>query len=159
MRATFFLSNQDIFDRAVEHLNTQRGAALLPRGGGAYQGPCGGCPVGHFIRTLDYTTAMGGVPVRYLSNTTHSHPSYMDAGIKALQKALLRARIDVHDECTVALLSCLQNVHDAFGTWEWTERLFSIARDFNLSTNNIRASGDGSKGQFAHTETGAGFFI
>ncbi|CAN7782935.1 hypothetical protein LJR034_008395 [Caballeronia sp. LjRoot34] len=160
MRATCFLSNQDIFDRAVEHLNTQRGAALLPRGGGAYQGPCGGCPVGHFIRALDYTTAMEGVPVRYLSNTTRNHPTYMDAGIKALQKALLRARIDVHDECTVALLSCLQNVHDAFGTWEWTERLVSIARDFNLSTNNnIRASADGSKGQFARAETGAGFFI
>jgi len=144
MRATCFLSNQDIFDRAVEHLNAQRSAALLPRGGGAYHGPCGGSPVGRFIGARDYTTAMEGVPVRYLSNAAYSHLTYMEAGIKALQNALLRARI---------------NVYDAFGTWEWTDRLVAIARDFNLNPKYVRVQADRSEAQFARAETGAGFFI
>jgi hypothetical protein len=45
-----FLSHQAIFDQAVKHLFQQRQAALLPRGGGAYRGYCGGCPVGRFIK-------------------------------------------------------------------------------------------------------------
>lgn len=65
MRTLCFLTHQEIFDRAVEHLGAQRGAALLPKGGGAYRSPCGGCPVGRFIRAIDYTTAMEGVPVRF----------------------------------------------------------------------------------------------
>ena len=43
----------------------------------------------------------------------------MDVGIAALKKALLRARINIYDPATVDLLSCLQNVHDVFGPWEW----------------------------------------
>jgi hypothetical protein len=139
MRTLCFLTHQEIFDRAVEHLGAQRGTALLPKGGGAYRSPCGGCPVGRFIRAIDYTTAMESVPVRYLCGPALGHPSYMDAGIKALQKALLRARINVYDEFTVELLSCLQNVHDVFGMWEWTNRLMSIAREFNLSAEKVRA--------------------
>jgi hypothetical protein len=75
----------------------------------------------------------------YLCGSALGHPSYMDTGIKALQKALLRARINVYDECTVALFSCLQNVHDAFGMWEWTNQLMSIAREFNLSAEKVYA--------------------
>ena len=45
-----FFSHQAIFDQAVQHLFQQRQAALLPRGGGAYRGYCGGCPVGSFIK-------------------------------------------------------------------------------------------------------------
>jgi hypothetical protein len=59
----------------------------------------------------------------------------MNVGIAALKKALLRARINIYDATTVELLSCLQNVHDAFGTWEWQERLSSIARQFSLSVS------------------------
>jgi hypothetical protein len=77
---------------------------------------------------------MEGVPVRYLMGPMLSHPAYMDAGIGALRKALSRAKIDVYNERTVALLSCLQNVHDAFAVWEWHDRLLSIAREFRLST-------------------------
>jgi hypothetical protein len=62
----------------------------------------------------------------------------MDAGIKAHQKALLRARINVYDQCTIALLTCLQNVHDTFGMCERTNRLLSIAREFNLSAERVR---------------------
>jgi hypothetical protein len=57
----------------------------------------------------------------------------MELGLAALRRALRRARIDVDDSCTVALLSCLQNVHDVFVVWEWRERLVSIARQFQLS--------------------------
>lgn len=140
MKTIRFLTHQAIFDRVVAHLNEQRGAALLPRGGGAYRGNCGGCPIGHFIRPADYSSAMEGVPVRYLVGPALSHPSYMDAGIAALRKALLKAKINVYDERTVALLSCLQNVHDAFGVWEWQDRLRSIAREFGLVADHLKVA-------------------
>jgi hypothetical protein len=83
MRSVHFLTDQEIFDRAVTHLYGQRRAALLPKGGAAYRGSCGGCPFGSFIRAADYASAMEGVPVRYLSGPALGRPSYMDAGIAA----------------------------------------------------------------------------
>ena len=135
-----FLSHQVIFDRAVQHLFQQRGAALLPRGGGAYRGYCGGCPVGSFIRPRDYMTAMEGVPIRYIAKAPDVVPAYMDVGVAALKRALLRSRINVFDPTTVELLSCLQNVHDVFGKWEWRERLASIARQFGLSAELLKTA-------------------
>ena len=64
----------------------------------------------------------------------------MDVGVAALKKALLRSRINVYDPTTVDLLSCLQNVHDVFGTWEWRERLNSIARQFGLSADRLKSA-------------------
>jgi len=125
MKNLHFLTHQDLFDRAVDHLFDQGHAALLPRGGGAYRGYRGGCPVGSLIAPRDYLTAMEGVPVRYIGFPPNRVPAYMDAGDAAL------------DPGTVDLLSCLQNVHDAFGTWEWRERLGSIARQFRLSTARL----------------------
>jgi hypothetical protein len=46
----------------------------------------------------------------------------------------------VYDPATVDLLSCLQNVHDVFGTWEWLERLGSIARQFGLSADRLKSA-------------------
>jgi hypothetical protein len=135
-----FLTHQDIYDQAVTHLLDQKCAALLPRGGGAYRGYCGGCPVGNLIKPRDYMTAMEGVPVRYIGKSPVEVPAYMDVGVAALKKALLRARINVYDPVTIALLSCLQNVHDVFGTWEWRDRLGSIAREFGLSTERLRCA-------------------
>ena len=140
MKSRSFLTHQEIFDHAVRHLFGQSRASLLPRGGGAYRGYCGGCPVGSFIKPRDYITAMEGVPVRYIAKPTHDVPAYMDVGVAALKRALLRSRIDVSDPVTVELLSCLQNVHDAFGTWEWRERLASIARQFALSASLLKAA-------------------
>ncbi|WP_025598212.1 hypothetical protein [Burkholderia sp. WSM2230] len=140
MKTLTFLTHQAIFDQAVSHLFGQKRAALLPRGGGAYRGYCGGCPVGNFIKLRDYMTAMEGVPVRYVGKTPVAAPAYMDAGIAALRKALLRSRINVYDQATVDLLSCLQNVHDVFGTWEWNERLNSIARQFGLSADLLKSA-------------------
>jgi hypothetical protein len=31
-------------------------------------------------------------------------------------------------------------MHDAFGTWEWRERLVSIARQFGLSANQVKSA-------------------
>jgi len=138
MKTLSFLTHQEIFDQAVTHLFDQKRAALLPRGGGAYRGYCGGCPVGSFIKPRDYMTAMEGVPVRYIGKTAAGVPAYMDVGVSALKRALLRARINVYDQATVDLLSCLQNVHDVFGIWEWRERLGSIARQFGLSNARLR---------------------
>ena len=110
-----FLTHQEIsLDRAVSHLDGQGCAALLPRGGGAYRGYCGGCPVGSFIKPRDYMTAMEGIPVRYIAGKTPVEvPAYMDVGIAALKKALLRARINIlRLRPRSMLLSCLQNVHD-----------------------------------------------
>lgn len=133
MKSLHFLTHQELFDHAVDHLFVQRQAALLPGGGGAYQGNRGGCPIGGLIHPRDYMTAMEGVPVRYIDKPATIVPAYMDAGVAALKKALLRARVNIYDPVTVELLSCLQNVHDAFGVWEWRERLASIARQFGLS--------------------------
>ncbi|MEX3964395.1 hypothetical protein AB4Y42_19635 [Paraburkholderia sp. EG286B] len=149
MKNVHFLSHQEIFDRAVAHLFGQGRAALLPRGGGAYRGGgCGGgsgsahcyggCPVGSFIRPRDYMSAMEGIPVRFIGRETNDVPLYMDVGVAALKKALLRAHINVYDPATINLLSCLQNVHDVFGVWEWRERLCSIAAQFGLSPEQLK---------------------
>ncbi|SEJ39741.1 hypothetical protein [Paraburkholderia diazotrophica] len=139
MESRNFLTHQQIFDRAVEHLFCQGRTALLPHGGGAYRGYCGGCPVGSFIKPRDYMTAMEGVPVRYIGEQSpDARPAYMDVGVAALRKALLRAHINVYDPTTIELLSCLQNVHDVFGKWEWHERLQSIARQFGLSVDLLK---------------------
>jgi hypothetical protein len=149
MKNVNFLSHQEIFDRAVAHLFGQGRAALLPRGGGAYRGggcggsygsaqSYGGCPVGSFIRPRDYMSAMEGIPVRYIGRETSEVPLYMDVGVAALKKALLRAHINIYDPATINLLSCLQNVHDVFGVWEWRERLRSIAVQFGLSSEQVK---------------------
>ena len=130
-------THQALFDHAVDHLFGQGRTALLPRGGGAYRGESGGCPVGSLIRPHDYVTAMEGVPVRYIGRRADEVPAYMDVGIAALQRALLKAGVNVFDPTTISLLSCLQNVHDVFGTWEWPERLTSIARQFGLSAERV----------------------
>ena len=140
MKTLSFLTHQDIFDQAVAHLFEQKRAALLPRGGGAYRGNCGGCPIGIFIRPRDYMTAMEGIPVRYIGKTPIEVPAYMEVGVSALKKALLRARINAYDPATVDLLSCLQNVHDVFGIWEWRRRLGSIARQFGLSAERLKSA-------------------
>ena len=101
MKSLNFLTHQEIFDQAVSHLFGQKRAALLPRGGGAYRGYCGGCPVGNFIHPRDYMTAMEGVPVRFIGKEPAEVPAYMDVGVAALKKALLRARINVYDSSTV----------------------------------------------------------
>jgi hypothetical protein len=132
-----FLSHQAIFDEAVQHLFQQRQAALLPRGGGAYRAYCGGCPVGNFIKPCDYLTAMEGVPVRCISLQKNEVPAYMEAGVAALKRALLRSKINVYDPQTVSLLSCLQNVHDVFSVREWRDRLQSIARQFGLDAERV----------------------
>jgi hypothetical protein len=83
---------------------------------------------------------MEGVPVRFIGKSPAEVPAYMDVGVAALKKALLRARINVYDPVTIALLSCLQNVHDVFGTWEWHDRLDSIAHEFGLSAELLRSA-------------------
>jgi hypothetical protein len=137
-----FLSHQQIFDKSVEHLLGQGGASLLPRGGGAYRGRsggrCGGCPVGALLRTSDYRTSMEGVPVRFVAAEPTQIPAYMDAGVAALKRALVRAKVNVYSSETIQLLSCLQNVHDVFGTWEWNDRLRSIAKQFGLSAVRLQ---------------------
>jgi hypothetical protein len=138
MKNVQFLTLQDLFDRAVDHLIGQGHAVLLSGGGGAYRGSRGGCPVGSLIRASHYTSAMEGVPVRYVDKPANEVPPYMDAGIAALKRALLKARVNVYDPTTVSLLSCLQNVHDAFGVWEWRDRLKSIARQFGLSMQRLQ---------------------
>jgi hypothetical protein len=140
MKSLNFLTHQEIFNNAVHHLSGQGQAALLPRGGGAYRGYCGGCPVGSFIKPRDYMTAMEGVPIRFINKAPERVPAYMDVGVAALKRALLRSRINVYDPTTVELLSCLQNVHDVFGKWEWRDRFTSIARQFGLSVDRLKSA-------------------
>src|SRR5260370_17492384 len=66
MKNLNFLTHQEIFDRAVLHLFGQGQAALLPHGGGAYRGYCGGFPGGRVLK-----------PPRYLSPLDiASHPPF-----------------------------------------------------------------------------------
>jgi hypothetical protein len=130
-----FLSRQVIFDKVAQHLFRQLGASRLPRCIGAYRGYCGGCPVGNFIKPRDYLKVMEGVPICYISKQTDEVPAYMDVGVAALRRALLRSKINVYDPQTVSLLSCLQNVRDVFGVREWGDRLQSIAREFGLNAD------------------------
>jgi hypothetical protein len=83
---------------------------------------------------------MEGFPMRFIGKTSIEVPSYMDVGTSALKKALLRAHINVYDAAIIDLLSCLQNVHDVFSTWEWRERLGSIARQFDLSADRLKSA-------------------
>jgi hypothetical protein len=80
---------------------------------------------------------MEGVPILYVSRKKHEVPAYMDVGVAALRRALLRSKINVYDPQTVSLLSCLQNVHDVFGVWEWGDRLQSIAHQFGLNADQL----------------------
>jgi hypothetical protein len=84
---------------------------------------------------------MEGVPVRFIGKLGNEIPAWMNTGVVALRKALRRARIDIDDARTVRLLSCLQNVHDAFGVWEWNDRLRSIAREFDIATRDALIEG------------------
>jgi hypothetical protein len=138
VRKDGYRSHQELFDSVVEHLRRQEKAALLKLGGGAYRGLGGGsCPVGMLVGSNLYTTSMEGVPVRYVGYSREAYPAYMDVGVAALKAALVKARVNVANLETVALLSALQNVHDIFGTWEWHDRLRSIAREFGLSAAGV----------------------
>jgi hypothetical protein len=132
MKTLRFLTHQEIFDRAARHLFSQGHAGLLPRGVRAYRGYCGGCPVGNFIAPRDYITAMEGVPVLFIGASALAAPSYMDVGVTALKRALLRSQINVYDPVTIELLSYLQNVHDVFDKRQWRDGLASVARQFGL---------------------------
>jgi hypothetical protein len=44
MLPVHFMTDQETFDRVVDHLFEQRRAAILPRGGAGYRSPAGGCP-------------------------------------------------------------------------------------------------------------------
>src|SRR5258708_38054100 len=74
MKNLNFLTHQEIFDRAVLHLFGQGQAALLPHGGGAYRGYCGGCSVGGFITPRDYFTPIGGGPLLDIGARPENRP-------------------------------------------------------------------------------------
>src|SRR5260370_35342211 len=100
-----FLSHQAIFAQAVRHLFQQRQAALLPRGGGAYRGYCGGCPVGNFIKPRDYLSAMEGVPIRCLNQQINEVPASINVGVAGLKKARFPSNSNVHTPRQVTLRS------------------------------------------------------
>lgn len=134
-----YLTKQELFDRAVNHLFTQGKAGLLKGGGGAYRALGGGsCPIGNLIAPEDHCTAMEGVPIRYICREDKvGIPHSMDAGIAALERALRNANVNIDEPGMPDFLSKLQNVHDIFGTWEWKERFGSIAREYGLKADVI----------------------
>ena len=134
MKTTTFLTDQELYNKAAKHLLTQKSTAVLFQGGAAYRGRDGKCcPIGNMISTKDYTTALESVPVRFLTKEEREMTPKMVLGVRALRRALEHARVDTTNEKTVSLLSKLQNVHDAFGVWEWRERLTNIAREHGLN--------------------------
>lgn len=129
---------QQLFDESAQHLINQNSTAILKNGGAAYRQNGKSCPIGHLIADKDYTTAMESVPVRYVNKQNQDIPHYMSTGVKALKKALENANVNTDDPKTIELLSKLQNVHDAFGTWEWVERLTSIANEHQLDKTILK---------------------
>jgi hypothetical protein len=127
-----FLTHQEIFDKAARHLSSQGHAGLLPREGRTYRGYRGGCPIGNLIAPSDHIPSIKGVPVLFIGAAARVAPSYMDAGIAALRRALLRSQINVYNPSTIELLVCLQNVHNVHDKWEWRDGLGSIAHQFGL---------------------------
>lgn len=139
MTTLCFLTHQEIFDRAVAHLFEQERAALLLGSERVRRGYLGGCPVGQFVKPEDYVRAIDGAPVRFIGKPAIEVPYYLSIGVAALKRALLHARINVYDPATISLLSCLQNMHDAFCVREWREHLQSIARQFDLESDLLRS--------------------
>ena len=74
------------------HPSQQGRAGLLQRGGRAYRGNAGVCPVGNLIQPRDYSTTIEEVPVRFLAKASNEIPAYLEGGVAAPKKALLRAR-------------------------------------------------------------------
>jgi hypothetical protein len=137
MKTLRFLTHQEIFDKATRHLFSQGQAGLLRRGNRTYRGYCGGCPVGSFIAPLDYVTGMEGIPVLFIGASALAVPSYMNVGMLALKRALLRSQINVYNPTTIELLSYLQNVHDVLDKREWRDGLASVARQFGLCADHL----------------------
>jgi hypothetical protein len=122
MTSNSFLSHQEVFNAVASHFFAPRSTAHYLR---SY-------PLGSFVNPLDHTAGIEGVPVGYLVECSSAIPRYLDQGVVALKRALLRSRVNVYDPMTVALLARLQNLHDLFARWEWPHRLVSIAREFGL---------------------------
>jgi hypothetical protein len=133
-----YLTEQELFNESAKHLLTQNTTAILKNEGAAYRQNGKSCPIGHLIHDKDYSTAIESVPVRYLNKQNQEIPHYMFLGVKALKKALENANINTENKKTIELLSKLQNVHDAFGTWEWIERLTSIANEHQLDKSILK---------------------
>src|SRR5258708_9174634 len=76
MKNLNFLTHQEIFDRAVLHLFGQGQAALLPHGGGAYRGYCGGCPGGGVLKPRHYITPLERAPLPHVRKTPGNAPPY-----------------------------------------------------------------------------------
>jgi hypothetical protein len=132
MKTLSFLTHQEIFDKAARHLFSEANTGARPTGSRTYRELCGGCPIGNLIAPSDYTISMGSIPVLFIGAAARVAPSYMDAGITALKRALLRSRINVYNPSTIELLVCLQNVHHVNDKWEWRDGLGSIAQQFGL---------------------------
>lgn len=127
-----FLTHQEIFDRATRHLFSRGRAGQLARIGSTYRGYCGGCPIGSFIAPRDYVTGLEGIPVFFIGASAIAVPPYMNLGIVALKRALLRSHVNVYNPATIELLGDLQNVHDVLDKRQWRDGLASIARQFGL---------------------------
>src|ERR1700710_2814737 len=108
MTSHSFLSHQEIFNVVASHL-------YAPRHSASYLGTY---PLGRFVNPLDHRAGIEGVPVIYLSECSSTIPSYLNHGVIALKRALLRSRVIVYDPMTVELLASLQNLYDVFAKWE-----------------------------------------
>lgn len=122
MTSNSFLSHQEIFNAVASHLFAQRPSCSY----------LSGYSLGSFVNPLDHTAGIEGIPVFYLGECASAVPSYLNQGVVALKRALLRARVNVYDPMTVELLASLQNLHDLFAKMEWPHRLMTIAREFGL---------------------------
>lgn len=140
MRAIPFLTRQEIYDRSVEYLLERRRAMLHRHHGTTRRAPCGGSPVARLIHPVDFTPATERVSVRYLLGFASGWPTHRYADIAALRRALLRARVNVYDERTAALLSALEDVYDRSDVRDWPDQLRSIARDRGLDCGRALAA-------------------
>ena len=103
------MTNQEIFDKASQHLLSQDTKSLDKNGKCAYRGLDNSkCAVGIFIPDNEYKETMEGIPAN-------------------------RVYILSLKNLNISLLCSLQVVHDKYEPKEWSNKLSELAKKWNLT--------------------------
>lgn len=113
-------TEQEIFDKAVQHLLTQKDRSYdRERAICMYRGPNGlMCGAGPFIKDEAYTDRMEGKPIGVV---VHRWPEAFN--------------VDLTNDRIRAMLTHIQSIHDNVPIPHWRQRLEDMADTFGLTFN------------------------
>jgi len=121
------MTKQEIFDKVVKHLLTQKKPAMSSGGACAYRGQDNtSCAVGCLIPDDKYSMVIEGVGVLNINVS-------LNQGHKVLKSILRSEGVDTKDDVTLELLSDLQYLHDGFPYNTWKRELTTLASRFKLN--------------------------